>query len=283
VVGIGTIATVGRLGLLGAALLIGLGLDCARSPRPEDPHDDAREESTATTTSAAPTASEDDEPFGPAAPPSSTEPLAPGTRYASMTHDACAAELASRGIAHESVPPRLGIRSPVRLRGKLGGVAFRTLWPEAERARTSFEIIDCRLVLALEDFAPILRTHGIVDVMFFSAYRPPPAGWSESQASSIHRHEAGLAIDIGYFRKADGSALNVERDFMPRADERERICAKGPPLKTATMDALELRKIACEARDAKLFHVTLTPAYDAIHRDHFHLELAPGKTDFVAR
>lgn len=272
-----------RLGLLGAALLIGLGLDCTRSPRSDDARDESREESSTTTISAAPTKSDDDEPFGPAAPPSSTEPLAPGTRYALLAPETCIAELAARGIAHEALPPRLGITTPVRLRGKLGGVSFRTLWPEAERARTSYEIIDCRLVLALNDFAPVLRTHGIVDVMFFSAYRPPPAGWTESQASSVHRHEAGLAIDIGYFRKADGSALNVERDFMPRAGERERICAKRPPPKTATMDALELRKIACEARDARLFHVTLTPAYDAIHRDHFHLELAPDKTDFLAR
>ena len=56
-----------------------------------------------------------------------------------------------------------------------------------------------------------------------------------------------------------------------------------PFAKDATHNAIELRRIACEAASSRLFHVTLTPAYDSIHRDHFHLELAPDKTDFVAR
>lgn len=258
---------------LGAALLIGLGLDCADTHAPERP---------GAPSSALADHAEDvaGQPAVAVAPPG--EPTPPGTRYASLTHDECTGELAARGIAHEALPPRLGIASPVRLRGKLSGVSFRTLWPDAERVRTSFEIIDCRLVLAMDDFAKLLLARGIVDVMFFSAYRPPPAGWTE-QASSAKRHEAGLAIDIGYFRKANGLGLNVERDFMPRLNERERICDPAPLARDATYNAIELRRIACEAASSRLFHVTLTPAYDSVHRDHFHLELAPDKRDFVAR
>ena len=278
----------GRSGLLGAGLLIGLGLDCAGAPRSSGDADDdltalepvARELPAASKPAAAEDALLSHR--EPEAPPPGAPP---GTRYAALTHEACAAELASRSIVHEALPPRLGIASPVRLHGPLSGVSFRTLWPEPERARTSFEIIDCRLVLALDDFAKLLRAHGIIDVMFFSAYRPPPAGWKESASTAgVHRHEAGLAIDIGYFGKADHTALNVERDFMPRSPlEHERICAPAPPPKDATPEAIELRRIACEAAAAQLFHVTLTPAYDSVHRDHFHLELAPDKTDFVAR
>lgn len=260
--------------------MIGLGLDCASARRTDDARDDDRSPVVAAPPPAAP-AVEAQPSLDPSAPP----PIAPpGTRYVSMDREACAAELATRGIPHEALAPRLGITSPVRLRGRLGGITFRTLWPDPERLRTSFEIMDCRLVLALDDFAQVLARHGVVDVMFFSAYRPPPAGWTD-HGSAAGRHEAGLAIDIGYFRKADGSALNVERDFLPRRDrgERERICAGGPPARDATPDALELRKIACEARDAQLFHLALTPAYDDVHRDHFHFELTPDKADFVAR
>lgn len=270
----------GRHRLFGAAVVAGsLGLDCVGA----SPVDDVRDEGASPAPSASPSV-DGEEPSAPEV-ARTPEPLPPATRYASMTHEACAAELIARGIPHETVPPRLGIASPVRLRGKLGGVTFRTLWPDVERARTSFEIIDCRLVLSLSDFAPILRAHGIVDVMFFSAYRPPPAGWKENVwwTGPHGPHEAGLAIDIGYFGKSDRTALNVERDFMPRKNERERICEGGPPSKTATPEAIELRKIACEAWSSRLFHVTLTPAYDDVHRDHFHLELAPDKTEFVGR
>lgn len=261
----------------GAALLIGLGLDCADAPRsavvpPDEP----------APASASLPAADAIPPATAVAPTEEPEPTPPGTRYALLTHDGCRGELAARGIAHEALAPRLGIRSPVRLRGKLSGVSFRTLWPDEERTRTSFEIIDCRLVLAMDDFAKLLRARGIVDVMFFSAYRPPPAGWTP-HASSSNPHEAGLAIDIGYFRKANGLGLNIERDFMPRPNERERICVPAPPAKDATHSGIELRSIACEAASSHLFHLTLTPAYDTVHRDHFHLEVAPDKTDFVAR
>lgn len=270
--------------LFGAGPFVALGMDCARAPRADDAANDvpnapgAGEAPTAQTHAPAqPDASagvgestED--------PPSAPVPAPPATRYAALGPADCAQELDARAIAHEPLTPRLGITSPVRLRGPLSGVSFRTLWPEPARARTSFEIYDCRLVLALDDFAKLLRARGIIDVMIFSAYRPPPAGWSEAVGM---RHEGGLAIDIGYFRKADGTALNVEQDFMPR--HRERVCVPGPPPRDATRSSIELRKIVCEASSAELFHLVLTPSYDRVHRDHFHLELAPDKTDFVVR
>ncbi|MBX3187269.1 MAG: hypothetical protein KF819_09645 [Labilithrix sp.] len=254
----------------GAVLLVVLGLDCARTPRlPALATVDALEH---------PVAEVFEEPAEAVSAPEASEAIAPGTRYASLSGDECEAELSAREIAHEALAPRRGISAPVRLRGRLSGVGFRTLWPRAERARTSYEIYDCRLVLALDDFAKLLRARGVVDVMLFSAYRPPPAGWSEPVGL---RHEGGLAIDIGYFGKEDGTALNVEWDFNPRP--RERICAPGPPPRDATPASLELRRIACEAASSKLFHLALTPAYDHVHRDHFHLEVTPGKSDFVAR
>lgn len=96
-----------------------------------------------------------------------------------------------------------------------------------------------------------------------------------------HRHDGGLAIDVAYFRNADGTALNVERDFAPRAGERP--CAPGPIPKDATVPSLALRKLVCDAFDKQLFHLSLTPDYDAVHRDHFHLEVTPGASTFVVR
>lgn len=207
------------------------------------------------------------------------EPLPPATRYAALAPEACDAELVARGISHERLGPTRGVAAPARLTGPLSGVTFRTLLPEKIRARSPYEIVDCRLLLALDDFAKQLASAHVVQVVHYSAYRPPPAGWADGPYGL--RHDGGLAIDVAYFRHADGSALNVERDFAPRAGERP--CAPGPVPRDATIASLALRKLVCDAAGKHLFHLALTPDFDRTHRDHFHLEVTPGARTFVAR
>lgn len=206
-------------------------------------------------------------------------PLAPATRYARLAPEACDAELVARAIPHERLGPTRGVAAPARLTGPISGVTFRTLLPEKIRARSPYEIFDCRLLLALDDFAKQLAAAHVVEVFHYSAYRPPPAGWAEGPFGL--RHDGGLAIDVAYFRNADGSALNVERDFAPRAAERP--CAPGPIPKNATSESLALRRLVCDAADKQLFHLALTPDYDRTHRDHLHLEVTPGASSFVVR
>lgn len=199
-----------------------------------------------------------------------TPPTSPATHYVSLSTEACLAELDARQIAYTRVQ-RSDIETPVRLAGPLSGVGFRTLLSKKERARSPYEIFDCRLVLALDDFAKILLRHDIVDVMHYSAFRPLVPGVAK------RGHESALAIDVAFFRRTDGSAYNILRDFAPLP--RERPCtslvrAKGPR---------ELRALVCEAVEQGLFHVALTPDYDAPHRDHFHLELVPGEVRSFAR
>lgn len=205
--------------------------------------------------------------------------IAPATRYANMTNDACSAELAARGIPHQVVGPKRGVALPVRLTGALSGVAFHTLLPPRERGRSSYEIYDCRLLLAVDDFAKVLVAHDVTEVMYYSAYRPPPAGFPDDRLGE--RHDGGLAIDIGFFRTKDGLGLNVERDYQ--AFPNERPCAPGPPPKQMTRSSFALRRIACEAIDARLFNAALTPGYDPQHRDHFHFELNAAATSFVVK
>ncbi len=207
------------------------------------------------------------------------EPLAPASRYAALSPEACYGELVARAIPHEALGPTRGVAAPTRLTGPISGVTFRTLLPEKLRARSPYEIFDCRLLLSLDDLARQLAAAHVVEVFQYSAYRPPPAGWAEGPFG--HQHDGGLAIDVAYFRNADGTALNVERDFAPRAGERP--CAPGPIPKDATVPSLALRKLVCDAFGKQLFHLSLTPDYDATHRDHFHLEVTPGASTFVVR
>lgn len=197
-------------------------------------------------------------------------PPSPATRYASLSGDACLAELGARRVEYVRVD-RPDVDTPVRLVGPLSGVRFRTLVPEMDRARSRYEICDCRLVLALDDFARILRAHEIVDVMYYSAFRPLVPGVVK------RGHESALAIDIAFLGRANGDAYSVLRDFTPIVREHPcapRIRAKGPR---------EMREIVCEAVSQGIFHVALTPDYDRAHRDHFHMEIVPGQIKSFAQ
>jgi hypothetical protein len=196
----------------------------------------------------------------------------PASRYARLDRTACEAELGRRGIAFADVSEARGVLAPVRLAGPLHGVTFRTALPAAQRATSPWEIVDCRLALALDDFAAQLATHDVVEVVHFSIYRPPPARWPSQKVAS--RHPGALAIDAASFVKSDGRSLDVERDFHGRIGAR--TCGAGAAPTRATPEAAELRQILCDAADARLFNVALTPDYNWAHRNHFHLEVTAG-------
>ena len=58
-------------------------------------------------------------------------------------------------------------------------------------------------------------------------------------------------------------------------------CGDGAGPHPATPDAKELRAILCEAVEAHLFNVVLTPDFNRPHRNHFHLEVMAGVTWFL--
>jgi hypothetical protein len=79
--------------------------------------------------------------------------------------------------------------------------------PPAERAASAFEILDARLALALDDFCALLARHDVVEIVHFTMYRPPAELPADLKRQI--RHPAGLAIDVGAFRKRDGRWLAV--------------------------------------------------------------------------
>ncbi len=204
---------------------------------------------------------------------------APATRHAALTNEACESELVAREIPHRAAGPKRGMAAPVRLTGPLHGVTFHTLLNAPERGHSSYELFDCRLLLSLDELAKLLVAQDVVEVMYYSAYRPPPGGFPDGRLGE--RHDGGLAIDIGYFRTKDGLGLNVERDYQPWPGKKP--CAPGPVPKLMTRNSLALRKIACDAIEARLFNAALTPGYDPTHRDHFHFELSAEADWFVVR
>lgn len=197
---------------------------------------------------------------------------APAYRYAQLEPDACYDELAKRELPVERQEPKWpGMSAPVRLKGPLNGVTFRT--DILERESSPYELFDCRLVLALHDFTQLLRAEGVHEVVMSSAYRPPPQ--SVELGMQGKRHAGGLAIDMHRFELDDGRTIKVERDFHGRIGGR--VCGRGasPPF-PSTDDARLLRRLVCGAAERRLFQSILTPNFDRPHRNHFHVEITMG-------
>ena len=199
----------------------------------------------------------------------------PAYHYAQLSQAECEAEARSRHIdfTHET---GAAVLAPVRLTGPLHGVVFRTDQPGKVRPTNPYEIADCRLVLALDDFAEILARHDIVEVRHYSMYRPP-RNWPEDKIGS--RHDGALAIDAGRFIDRSGAVLDVDHDFHGAIGAR--TCGDGAAPTPATPAALALRSILCEAVERHLFHVVLTPNYNRPHHNHFHLEVTAGVAWFL--
>jgi hypothetical protein len=195
------------------------------------------------------------------------------SRYASLDRASCEAELGRRRIAFERVDEARGVVAPLRLKGPIAGVDFHSMLPAAQRRTSPYEIYDCRLVLALDDWARVLARHDVVEVVHYSVYRPPPAKQVLNGAG--RRHSGALAIDAAIFKTRDGQTISVEKDFHGRIGSKP--CAGSAASSSALpASAVTLRKIVCEAADAQLFNVLLTPDYNRPHRNHFHLEVTAG-------
>jgi hypothetical protein len=196
----------------------------------------------------------------------------PAARYGRLNRSTCEAELRRRRIGFVPVGEARGVLAPVRLTGPLHGVTYHSALPARQRASSPYEILDCRLVLALDDFSTILARYDVVEVIHFSVYRPPASRWPTGRLG--HQHIGGLAIDAGWFKRKDGTVLQVERDFHGHIGAS--TCGPGTGPHPVTAEATTLRHIVCEAAAAHLFNVELTPDYNWPHRNHFHLEVTPN-------
>ena len=159
----------------------------------------------------------------------------------------------------------LGVLVPVRLQGP------QTASTSGAKERTSSapepaRIIDCRVVLSLFDSTEILKRHRVVEVRHFSMYRLPPPSWPRSKPAT--RHLGGLAIDAGRFLLADGSALDVDRDFHGAIDAK--TCGREPP-RARHAHRAEPAPLAVRPGGCAPIHRRAHPNYDPPHRTTFTL------------
>ncbi|APR99897.1 extensin family protein [Pajaroellobacter abortibovis] len=217
----------------------------------------------------------------PSRPSSYPRPPTPATRatsYFFLNPITCQNELNRRQIRWQAAEAVAGVRTPVRLMSPLHGIQFHSPLPPSKRNHTLQEIFDCRMLLALDDFAALLAPYRVVEVIYISAYRHPPPHWTLQHGKT--RHPAGLAIDIATFIFSDGSSIQVKDHFYGRIGDTTCGSKANPPT-SLIPQALILRKIICKTATAKVFNVLLTPNYNAAHRDHFHFDISHQASFFV--
>lgn len=240
-------------------------LESARPPTPDAP---ARAHTRRPALAASPAAS----------PPLSATPV-PAPMFEPPQPADCERELRRRGVPFVRAKPSRGVQNPVRIVGALSGVTVRFAASGRPGTDPVNDVMDCRLAVALSEWAALVRGYGVVEVVHMSMYRP---GATIRSSGNPSQHALGLAVDVGELRFSDGTRLVVAKDW--RGAIGQQVCSPNAAPNPAVKDgAALLRHIVCETSRRQIFRLILTPNYDAAHRDHFHFDLRPGQPALVPR
>jgi hypothetical protein len=202
-----------------------------------------------------------------------TSRKAMATRYADLTPTACRAELRRRRIPFAAVRSAPGIVDPMRITGTLHDVKFVTPGPKSVHS-----LLDCRLVLLLDELSGVLAAQDVTTVYVAGFYRPKA---HLPGKKALSQHAFGLAIDIHSFGTKEGRTLVIERDFAGALGTP--VCGETASVSPESRDFVHLRNIVCAITRARAFHYLLTPNHDSAHANHIHGDIKRGAKEHVVR
>ncbi len=175
----------------------------------------------------------------------------------------CHALLDRLGIRYTISGPTMGIVDPLRVTTPINGVTFRYA---SYTAAVTPMLMDCRLAVAFYHLTRELRTRwDVTDVVHLGVYNYRVIAGS----TTLSQHSYATALDIANLRTSNGTTHSLVTDFVANG---RPTC---PPRATNARDRL-LKEVACWMHESRVFHIVLTPNYNAAHRDHFHVDLTPG-------
>lgn len=202
--------------------------------------------------------------------PTTLDEKSTASRYANLDAATCKRMVKERNLAVDPVTAgSAGVTTGMRIRGPLHGVRISTP-PTSSR----FGIVDCRMVLVLDDLARHLSSVGIVAMSIDNIYRPHAKLPGKRKPS---QHALGLALDVTRFVSADGRVME------PRhwgAGIGETACGPEAVMAEPMPDRISTRNLLCGIGREGLFHSILTPSYDAAHQTHFHMDIKEDKQSF---
>jgi hypothetical protein len=131
-------------------------------------------------------------------------------------------------------------------------------------------LVTCTMALGLARFERILQEEAAA--LFQSRVTRVQHGGTYNcrrmaRFDMVSEHSFANAIDMLRFTLANGVTVDVVRHFGNRGQE------------PTSRESQFLRRVARRAYDENLFSVVLTPLFDPLHRDHFHLDMARYRVD----
>ncbi|MCP4807988.1 MAG: extensin family protein [Proteobacteria bacterium] len=180
----------------------------------------------------------------------------------------CLTELADRGIDFEPTTvadtspadfPELTchIEEPVYIKSPLLGVTLRYY----EGTETTRVLGSCEMAHALADTVEDVKEHGVTDLLHIGTYNCRVI----ADTSTLSRHAYGDAIDIYGFWFEDGSTAILEEDWDHDTSSQ------------SSWEGQMLYDAAYRWHDNKYWNIILTPNYNSVHDNHFHVDLTPNR------
>jgi hypothetical protein len=181
----------------------------------------------------------------------------------------CEAQLLAAGVEfrHASLPVRVmdrgawscGAEQVVQFRGSTSAIRYN-----------ASPLLTCTMALGLARFERILQEEAAA--LFQSKVTRIQHGGTYNcrrmaRFDMVSEHSFANAIDLVRLTLANGVTIDVVRHFGNRSEE------------PSARESQFLRRVARRAYDENLFSVVLTPLFDPLHRDHFHLDMARYRVD----
>ncbi len=191
----------------------------------------------------------------------------------------CLTELDQRGVNYDLLAPiedtpsnaphlRCRVIDPVRVQSPLNGVNFHT-----DGNPPSGVTAACELAVALHKMTQLLAELRVNAVMHMGTYNCRTIRNPAIDELIISQHGLATAIDISGLTQIDGVTYNVLRDWEHgvvtnwQLDESDRF---------TTPKGRFLYQFARELVIRGIANLVLTPEYNELHHNHFHVDLTPG-------
>lgn len=171
-------------------------------------------------------------------------------------------------------PTSRGITDPVTIMMPINGLPFRT----GAGPRMTM-LADCALARSLFLAAPYMRKRGIVEVTDLGVYNYRCInndGTPPNCTIGLSEHSFGNAIDLASFKDMAGEVYSVNDHWVIDPDDKTCTSPTEPGKDTL------LHEMICEIKANKIWNIVLTPNYNSLHRNHFHVDLTEG-SDFITR
>jgi hypothetical protein len=205
----------------------------------------------------------------------------------------CLEQLRAFGVGYMRVEAK-GVVDAVELTGPLNGV----LIANGTSQNPAQDPMACEFVKTLYAFTTLLKERGFNRIGTLGSYcyrcccawsstnfcRGPDDPEPDCGTSGFSNHSWGRAIDVRYLYKADGTRYDVNdpSHFVQWTGPSETCSAA---IAAQTGISHELYGLVCEASARRLFGTALTPNYNEVHRNHFHLDIGQSgpASGFIVR